>query len=90
MPKGADVPAVRADGDAHLGKRLPETLAAHRRDKHDALASQLNVGGLPTVLLFKGGKEVRRVEGALMKDQLVSFATSDVPENSAESACRPP
>ena len=59
-------------------------------DKHDALASQLNVGGLPTVLLFKGGKEVRRVEGALMKDQLVSFATSEGDENSAESAGRPP
>ena len=45
-------------------------------DKYQRLASVLRVGGLPSLVYFDGGnvsKEVKRVEGALMKDGIVDF-----------------
>lgn len=45
-------------------------------DKYPGLASQLKVGGLPTLILFDGGdrsKEVDRMEGALRKDGILQF-----------------
>jgi thioredoxin-like negative regulator of GroEL len=42
-------------------------------DKHPQMAGHLRVGGLPTLILFNNGKEVDRLEGALMKDQLVQW-----------------
>jgi thioredoxin len=43
-------------------------------DKHPGMASQLRVQGLPTIVLFSNtGKEVARMEGALMKDQLLQW-----------------
>ena len=45
-------------------------------DKYQRLASILRIGGLPSLLYFDGGKvskEVKRVEGALMKDQIIEF-----------------
>lgn len=38
------------------------------------------VGGLPTLIHFDGGgasKEIRRVEGALNKDQIIDFVKGD-------------
>jgi len=44
-------------------------------DKYPDWASQLRVGGLPTVIVFDGsGNEIERVEGALMKGGLVQLA----------------
>lgn len=46
-------------------------------DKHPQMASQLKVGGLPTLVLFQSnGQELDRVEGALMKDQLMGWVNS--------------
>ena len=45
-------------------------------DKHPEMASQLRVQGLPTIVLFQHGKEVARMEGALMKDQLLQWVES--------------
>ena len=43
-------------------------------DKYQNWAAALRVGGLPTVLVFDSeGKEVNRVEGALMKDGLLDL-----------------
>ena len=45
-------------------------------DKYQRLASVLRIGGLPSLVYFDGGnvsKEVKRVEGALMKDGIVDF-----------------
>lgn len=39
-------------------------------DKYPDLASELKVGGLPTLFLFQGGNEVDRLEGAPPKEQL--------------------
>lgn len=41
-------------------------------DRYSDLASQYNINALPTMVLFKGGAEVDRIEGALTADQLVS------------------
>lgn len=45
-------------------------------DEHPQMASQLKVSGLPTLVLFQYGEEVSRIEGALMKDQLVEWVGS--------------
>ncbi len=45
-------------------------------DKYQRLASVLRIGGLPTLVYFDGGnvsKEVKRVEGALMKDGIMDL-----------------
>mmetsp|Transcript_3592 Transcript_3592/g.10605 ORF Transcript_3592/g.10605 Transcript_3592/m.10605 type:complete len:200 (+) Transcript_3592:183-782(+) len=43
-------------------------------DAHPQLAETLRVGGLPTILVFRDGREVNRVEGALMAGDLVRMA----------------
>ena len=47
-------------------------------DLHPEWSSRLNVKGLPSVIVFDGktGKELQRVEGALMKNDLVNLARS--------------
>lgn len=45
-------------------------------DAHPAESSSLKVQGLPTLILFNKGKEIDRVEGALMKDQLKEWIES--------------
>lgn len=45
-------------------------------DKNPRMAGSLKVGGLPTLVLFNNGQEVDRIEGALMKDQLVEWVNS--------------
>ena len=41
----------------------------------------------PLFLFIKGGKEVDRVEGALMKDQLVAFAKSAADVGAGDACC---
>jgi len=40
-------------------------------DDHPAIAAQYRVMNIPTLLLFKGGKEVDRIVGAQPKEELV-------------------
>lgn len=40
-------------------------------DDHPAVAAQYRVMNIPTLLLFKGGKEVDRIIGAQPKEELV-------------------
>lgn len=48
-------------------------------DKFSDWASKLQVGGLPTIIVFNGeGTEVERIEGALMKDGLVQLARKNM------------
>lgn len=49
-------------------------------DQYPEWSSKLNVRSLPTIIVFDGktGKEIERVEGALMKDQLVRLASKYV------------
>ena len=39
-------------------------------DENQSLAAQFGVRGIPTLIFFKGGKEVKRVVGAQNKNQL--------------------
>jgi thioredoxin len=40
-------------------------------DRYPEIASQNQIGALPTLVLFKGGKSVDRLEGVLPADQLI-------------------
>ncbi len=40
-------------------------------DDHPAVAAQYRIMNIPTLLLFKGGKEVDRIVGAQPKEELV-------------------
>ncbi len=59
---------------AFLGDKV--RVAKLDSDQHPDWAGKLRVQGLPTVIVFDGqsGKELERVEGALMKDQLIQLA----------------
>lgn len=39
-------------------------------DKYPGIASQYQVGGLPTLILFKNGQPVLRIEGVIQANQL--------------------
>ena len=45
-------------------------------DKNQQLAGKLKVAGLPTLVLFQGGNEIDRLEGAPTKDQLKGWIDS--------------
>lgn len=57
-----------------LGQRI--RVAKLDSDAEPEVSSTLGIEGLPTLLLFKGGKEIERVQGALMKDDLVNLVVS--------------
>jgi thioredoxin 1 len=42
-------------------------------DPNPASRDQLQIQGLPTLIVFKGGQEVARHEGAMAKPQLQAF-----------------
>ncbi len=42
-------------------------------DKQNALAGGFAIRGVPTMILFKGGKEVERISGALGEGELKNF-----------------
>ena len=46
-------------------------------DQNEKLASQLKVQGLPTLILFENGQEVKRMEGAVMKHQLMEWVVEE-------------
>ncbi|MCZ8238051.1 MAG: thioredoxin [Leptospiraceae bacterium] len=39
-------------------------------DEKPEIANQFNITGIPTMILFKNGKEVHRVSGAMPKEQI--------------------
>ncbi|QRM90645.1 thioredoxin [Lacinutrix sp. WUR7] len=45
-------------------------------DKNQALAAKYQVRGVPTMLLFKNGKQVWRQSGMLQKDELINVITT--------------
>lgn len=45
-------------------------------DKNQELASQYQVRGVPTMILFKNGEQLWRESGVLQKDQIVSIIQS--------------
>lgn len=57
-----------------LGSRV--RVAKMDSDQYPQEASKLRVQGLPTLALFRDGEEIDRVEGALLKDQLLQWVQS--------------
>jgi thioredoxin len=56
---------------AELGGRM--RIGKIDADKYPNIAQKLKAGGLPTVLILNGKEELQRIEGALMKDQILQF-----------------
>jgi len=46
-------------------------------DKNQSLASKHQVRGVPTLMLFKKGKQVWRQSGVLQKDQIINIITAN-------------
>jgi thioredoxin 2 len=47
-------------------------------DKEQSTAAQFRIQGLPTLILFQGGKEVNRVEGAMMEPQIIAWIEKEL------------
>ncbi|MGR7813952.1 thioredoxin [Lacinutrix undariae] len=45
-------------------------------DKNQGIAAKYQVRGVPTMLLFKNGKQVWRQSGVLQKDELINIITA--------------
>ncbi|MEO8774309.1 MAG: thioredoxin [Gelidibacter sp.] len=45
-------------------------------DKNQELAAKYHVKGVPTMLLFKNGKQVWRQSGVLKKDEIINIITT--------------
>ena len=53
-------------------------------DQYPQQATRLKIQGLPTLILFDAsGQEVDRIEGALMKDQMMAWVESNIPSVAA-------
>jgi thioredoxin-like negative regulator of GroEL len=42
-------------------------------DENPDLSARYNVQGIPTILLFRGGKEIDRLVGAASREQIIHF-----------------
>ncbi|GAX18891.1 thioredoxin 1 [Fistulifera solaris] len=47
-------------------------------DQEPSTAAQFRIQGLPTLILFQGGKEVNRVEGAMMEPQIIAWIEKEL------------
>jgi thioredoxin len=56
---------------AELGNKV--RCAKLDSDKYAEWSSKYKIGALPTVMIFQNGQEQQRVEGALMKDDILKF-----------------
>ena len=63
-----------AEAAASLSPKI--ILAKLNTEDAPVTASQFAITGIPTMILFKGGKEVARQSGALNAQQIMQFASS--------------
>lgn len=50
-----------------------------------SIASRLGIRGIPTMILFAGGRELGRVSGAMGKEQIVAWVHAQLSEQRANS-----
>ena len=60
-------PEFEAVSKDYLGR---VTFAKLDVDTNEALTSQWNVDGIPTLIFFKNGQEINRIKGIVMRDKL--------------------
>jgi thioredoxin len=60
-------PEFEAISKEYLGR---VTFAKLDVDQNEQLTSQWNVDGVPTLVFFKGGQEINRIKGIVMRDKL--------------------
>lgn len=58
----------------HLGDKV--SIIKIDVDKNQALAAKYQVRGVPTLLLFKNGKQLWRQSGVLQKNELIKIITT--------------
>ena len=59
----------------HLGERV--SVIKIDVDKNQALAAKYQVRGVPTLMLFKNGKQLWRQSGVIQKDEIISLITKN-------------
>ncbi|MDQ7042368.1 MAG: thioredoxin family protein [Sulfurimonas sp.] len=62
--------------DAALGFGISVRFLKINADKHQIVAKEYGVSGLPTIIAFKGGKEVNRISRQLSQVELTVWAHS--------------
>ncbi|CAM9286375.1 unnamed protein product [Laminaria digitata] len=85
---------------SEVGPKMQDELKIFKidSDKYPALMTKFAVNGLPTLILFKDGKELERIEGFLpakplmeqVKYWLAGAETRDGDQSSQGGACAPP
>ncbi len=60
-------PEFEAVSKQYLGR---VTFAKLDVDTNEAITSQWNVDGIPTLIFFKNGQEINRIKGIVMRDKL--------------------
>ena len=60
-------PEFEAVSKEYLGR---VTFAKLDVDTNEAIISQWNVDGIPTLIFFKNGQEINRIKGIVMRDKL--------------------
>ncbi|TVQ20840.1 MAG: thioredoxin [Leptolyngbya sp. DLM2.Bin15] len=60
--------------NAQLGERL--RIVKINTDNYPAIASQHDIQALPTLVLFKDGQPIERIEGVVRSHQLIPHLTS--------------
>src|SRR5215471_2576004 len=78
MSPTVDAVAVEYEGRIKVGKL--------NTDENQATAMRYQVRGIPTLLLFKGGRVVDQRVGAMPKAELVKMITPHVPEKAPQPA----
>jgi thioredoxin len=52
-------------------------------DNEQAIAAELGIRGIPTMILFHGGREVARTSGAMSAGQIIQWVRSKLPSAAA-------
>ena len=66
---------ILKDVKKNLGDRV--TIIKIDVDKNQKLASKYQVRGVPTLMLFKNGKQLWRQSGVLQKDEIINIIISN-------------